>query len=178
MARSTRIPLLVDVVRVDDAAEIHALNADERIDRRFGRMGPLVNRVVEGRILNCMRIGNRLLWVHRKGVISARAGEPGLVPGSMGTPSFHVEGRGCEASLCSSSHGAGRAMSRGLARRRISVRALEKQMRHVWFDHRLARRLVDEAPGAYKDISAVMRAQAGLSRIVRKLRPVLSFKGC
>ncbi len=122
-------------------------------------------------------IGGRLLWVHRKGVISARQGEPGLVPGSMGTPSFHVEGRGCEGSLCSSSHGAGRAMSRGLARRRISVRALEKQMAHVWFDHRMAPRLIDEAPSAYKDISAVMRAQSRLTRIVRKLMPVLSFKG-
>lgn len=123
------------------------------------------------------RIGDRPLWVHRKGVISAREGEPGLVPGSMGTPSFHVEGRGCEGSLYSSSHGAGRAMSRGLARRRISVRALEKQMEHVWFDQRMAPRLVDEAPSAYKDISAVMRAQNRLTRIVRKLTPVLSFKG-
>ncbi len=122
-------------------------------------------------------IGDRRLWVHRKGVISARSEEPGLVPGSMGTSSYHVEGRGCEASLCSSSHGAGRVMSRGLARRRISVRALEKQMKHVWFDQRLARRLVDEAPSAYKDITAVMRAQSSLTRIVRKLTPVLSFKG-
>jgi tRNA-splicing ligase RtcB len=122
-------------------------------------------------------IAGRPLWVHRKGVISARSGEPGLVPGSMGTASYHVEGRGCEASLCSSSHGAGRTMSRGLARRRISVRSLEKQMKNVWFDHRLARRLVDEAPSAYKDITAVMRAQSGLTRILRKLTPVLSFKG-
>ena len=122
-------------------------------------------------------VGGRLLWVHRKGVISARSGEPGLVPGSMGTASYHVEGRGCEASLYSSSHGAGRAMSRGLARRRISVRALEKQMKHVWFDQRLARQLVDEAPSAYKDISLVMRAQSRLTCIVRKLTPLLSFKG-
>jgi tRNA-splicing ligase RtcB len=122
-------------------------------------------------------IGGRTLWVHRKGVISARSGEPGLVPGSMGAPSFHVEGRGCEKSLCSSSHGAGRAMSRSQARQRISVKALERQMGEVWFDHRRAFRLVDEAPGAYKDISAVMRAQRGLTRIRRKLRPLLSFKG-
>jgi len=122
-------------------------------------------------------IGGRWLWVHRKGVISARAGEPGLVPGSMGTASYHVEGRGCEAALCSSSHGAGRAMSRGLARRRISVKTLEKEMTHVWFDRRRARLLVDEAPSAYKDITAVMRAQSSLTRIVRKLTPVLSFKG-
>jgi tRNA-splicing ligase RtcB len=122
-------------------------------------------------------IAGRPLWVHRKGVISARRGEAGLVPGSMGTPSFHVEGRGCEGSLYSSSHGAGRIMSRSAARQRISVRALEKQMEHVWYDHRMAPRLVDEAPSVYKDISAVMRAQSGLTRIVRELRPVLSFKG-
>lgn len=122
-------------------------------------------------------IGGRRLWIHRKGVISARAGEPGLVPGSMGTTSYHVEGRGCQASLCSSSHGAGRAMSRSLARRRISVKTLEKEMAHVWFDQRRARLLVDEAPSAYKDITAVMRAQRGLTRIVRRLMPVFSFKG-
>jgi tRNA-splicing ligase RtcB len=122
-------------------------------------------------------IGGRELWIHRKGVISALQGEPGLVPGSMGAPSFHVEGRGCETSLCSSSHGAGRAMSRGEARRRISVKALERQMGEVWFDHRRAARLVDEAPGAYKNVSAVMRAQRDLTRIRRKLRPLLSFKG-
>lgn len=122
-------------------------------------------------------IGERQLWIHRKGVISARAGEPGLVPGSMGTASYHVEGRGCEASLCSSSHGAGRAMSRHLARQRISVGALEKQLQGVWFDQRLAPRLVDEAPSAYKDITSVMRVQGRLTRIVRKLTPLLSFKG-
>ena len=122
-------------------------------------------------------VDGRRLWVHRKGVISARDGEPGLVPGSMGTASFHVEGRGAAGSLFSSSHGAGRVMSRGLARRQISVRALEKQMAHVWYDHRQAKRLVDEAPAAYKDITAVMRAQRDLTRIVRKLTPVLSFKG-
>ncbi len=122
-------------------------------------------------------IGGRPLWIHRKGVISARSGEPGLVPGSMGAPSFHVEGRGCETSLSSSSHGAGRAMSRSQARQRISVKALERQMGEVWFDHRRAARLVDEAPGAYKDISVVMRAQRGLTRIRRKLHPLLSFKG-
>jgi tRNA-splicing ligase RtcB len=95
----------------------------------------------------------------------------------MGTASFHVEGRGCEDSLLSSSHGAGRALSRSAARRSISVKVFEAQMKGVWFDHRMARRLVDEAPGAYKDISAVMRAQSRLTRIVRKLRPILSFKG-
>jgi tRNA-splicing ligase RtcB len=117
------------------------------------------------------------LWVHRKGAISARAGEAGIVPGSMGTPTFHVEGRGCERALCSSSHGAGRAMTRSQARRRIGVGELRRQLRGVWYDARRADALRDEAPGAYKDIGRVMRAQSELTRIVRRLRPVLSYKG-
>ncbi|MBI1853664.1 MAG: RtcB family protein [Planctomycetes bacterium] len=116
------------------------------------------------------------LWVHRKGTISADAGEPGIIPGSMGTATFLVEGRGDVDSLRSSSHGAGRAMSRTDARRRISLRDLERQMKGVWFDRRLASRLRDEAPSAYKDIGGVMRAQRDLTRIVTRLRPVLSYK--
>ena len=116
-------------------------------------------------------------WVHRKGAISAREGEEGIIPGSMGTPSFHVRGRGVEEALCSSSHGAGRVSSRTEARQSLSVSDLKEQMRGVWFDHRLAPRLRDEAPSAYKDIGAVMRAQRELTRVVRKLTPVLSYKG-
>jgi tRNA-splicing ligase RtcB (3'-phosphate/5'-hydroxy nucleic acid ligase) len=117
------------------------------------------------------------LWVHRKGAISARRGELGIIPGSMGSPSYHVEGRGHAAALCSSSHGAGRRMSRGEARRKISRRTLEAEMKSVWFDHRHAEQLRDEAPSAYKDIGAVMRAQRELTRIVRRLHPLLSYKG-
>ena len=117
------------------------------------------------------------LWVHRKGAISARAGEPGIVPGSMGTESFHVEGRGVGASLASTLHGAGRTMSRTDARRRISVRTFEREVEGVWYDHRLAARLRDESPSAYKDIRGVMRAQQELTRVLRRLRPVLSYKG-
>lgn len=116
------------------------------------------------------------LWVHRKGAISAAEGEPGVIPGSMGTTSYHVLGRGCAASLCSSSHGAGRCMPRGEARRKIAAQELLAQLRGVWFDHRAADALRDEAPAAYKDIGAVMRAQRELTRVVRRLRPVLSFK--
>lgn len=116
------------------------------------------------------------LWVHRKGAISAADGEPGVIPGSMGAPSHHVVGRGCSAALCSSSHGAGRHFGRGEARRRISRAALVDQMRGVWFDLRAADALRDEAPAAYKDIGAVMRAQRDLTRVVRTLRPVLCFK--
>jgi len=119
----------------------------------------------------------RSLWVHRKGAISAGQGEPGIIPGSMASPSYHVTGRGNPASLCSSSHGAGRVMSRTEARRRVSTRVLLDQMRGVWFDEQIANRLRDEAPEAYKKIGAVMRAQRDLTRIVRRLRPLLAYKG-
>jgi len=117
------------------------------------------------------------LWVHRKGAMSARAGEAGLLPGSMGTESYHVKGRGCEDSLCSSAHGAGRLMSRDEARRALKPREVEHQLRGVWFDHRLLSALREEAPRAYKDIRAVARAQRDLTRIVRRMRPVLCYKG-
>lgn len=121
--------------------------------------------------------GSAMLWVHRKGALSAAAGEMGVIPGSMGAPSYHVMGRGLAESLRSSSHGAGRGFSRGEAGRRISVRQLEREMRGVWFDHRRAHALRDEAPSAYKDIHAVMRAQRELTKIVRQVRPLLSYKG-
>lgn len=123
------------------------------------------------------RHGGRDLWVHRKGAMPAGQGEGGVLPGSMGTLSFHVEGRGAEESLCSSAHGAGRALSRGEARARVTERALQRQMEGVWFDYRLAARLRDEAPAAYKDIRAVLRAQHDLVKVVRTLRPVLNYKG-
>jgi tRNA-splicing ligase RtcB (3'-phosphate/5'-hydroxy nucleic acid ligase) len=116
-------------------------------------------------------------WVHRKGALSAASDEPGVIPGSMGSASFHVVGRGEESALCSSSHGAGREFSRGEASKKINVRRLEREMQGVWFDHRHAAQLRDEAPSAYKDIHAVMRAQRELTRIERQLRPLLSYKG-
>lgn len=117
------------------------------------------------------------LWVHRKGACSARDGEPGIVPGSMGTATYHVVGRGCAAALQSSSHGAGRCLPRGQARRRISRRQLERDLDGVCFDRRLTGRIADEAPGAYKDIDKVMRAQRELVRIERRLVPLLVHKG-
>lgn len=119
----------------------------------------------------------RELWVHRKGALSAASDEAGVIPGSMGTASFHVVGRGCTEALGSSSHGAGRALSRTEASRAIGARQLERELRGVWFDNRQTQRLRDEAPSAYKDIHAVMRAQRDLTCITRELRPLLSYKG-
>ncbi len=116
------------------------------------------------------------LWVHRKGALPAQSEEAGIIPGSMGTISFHVTGRGCQESLCSSSHGAGRAMSRTEAIKSIASKQLLREMDGVWFDHRQLNRLRDEAPSAYKDINHVMRAQRQLTKIARELRPVLNYK--
>jgi tRNA-splicing ligase RtcB len=117
------------------------------------------------------------VWVHRKGAIPAAAGELGIIPGSMGSSSFHVEGRGHEPALGSSSHGAGRALSRTEARKTISRRDVIRQLEGVLFDHRRAEQLRDEAPSAYKDIRAVMRAQHDLTRVIRRLQPALNYKG-
>jgi tRNA-splicing ligase RtcB len=118
-----------------------------------------------------------LLWVHRKGAQSASADEPGIVPGSMGSASFHTFGRGCQDALMSCSHGAGRKLSRSEARQGVSEKAFTRQVGKLWFDHRRTPKLRDEAPAAYKDIRAVMQAQRELLCIERQLQPLLSYKG-
>ena len=118
----------------------------------------------------------RSLWVHRKGANAAAMDQPGLIPGSMGTQSFHVMGRGHAQSLNSSSHGAGRRLSRGQAMRRIPPARLDSAMRGICYPRQNRHRLCAEAPAAYRDIRRVMRAQNDLVRIVRQLRPVLNYK--
>ena len=95
----------------------------------------------------------------------------------MGSSSFHVEGRGHDAALCSSAHGAGRAISRTAARATVTNREFRRQMQGVWYDYRLSDKLRDEAPAAYKDLKAVLRAQRDLVKVTRVLRPVLNYKG-
>jgi tRNA-splicing ligase RtcB len=164
--------------------------ADENRRRILAEVTPIISDILGAHPRDDTRVAcqhnfvcrechdGRELWVHRKGAISAHAGELGIIPGSMGSASFIVEGRGEPRSLCSSSHGAGRALRRGEAQRTISIKQLRRELRGVYFDERLADRLRDEAPGAYKDIGAVMRAQRELTRIVHRLRPLLAFKGC
>ena len=95
----------------------------------------------------------------------------------MGSLSFHVEGRGCAEALCSSAHGAGRVLSRTAARRQVTERSLRQQMEGIWYDSRKTDGLRDEAPSAYKDIRAVLRAQKDMVKVTRTLRPVLNYKG-
>jgi len=95
----------------------------------------------------------------------------------MGARTFIVRGRGNELSYTSCSHGAGRRMSRGQARKQITEEALRRQMAgRVWLDDQ-AGRLLDEGPDAYKDIEQVMRDQADLVEIVHELRGILNYKG-
>jgi tRNA-splicing ligase RtcB len=115
------------------------------------------------------------LLVTRKGAVSARAGEAGIIPGSMGGRSFIVRGRGNPASYESCSHGAGRRMSRGEARRVFSLDDHARATAGV--ECRKDAGVRDETPGAYKDIDAVMAAQSDLVEVVTALRQVVTVKG-
>ncbi len=115
------------------------------------------------------------LWVTRKGAVRAGIGELGIIPGSMGTGSFIVEGLGNEESFCSCSHGAGRVMSRGQAKKLISLDDHVAAMRGI--EARIDEGVLDESPAAYKDIGAVMAAQTDLVAIRHRLRQVVNVKG-
>ncbi len=115
------------------------------------------------------------LFITRKGAISAREGELGIVPGSMGAKSYIVRGLGNAQSYCSCSHGAGRRMSRSAAKRRYSRFDLEAQTAGI--ECRKDGGVVDELPAAYKDIDAVMDNQRDLVEVVHTLRQVLCVKG-
>jgi len=115
------------------------------------------------------------VWVTRKGAVRAGAGELGIIPGSMGTGSFIVEGLGNEESFCSCSHGAGRVMSRGQAKKLISLADHVEAMRGI--EARVDEGVLDESPAAYKDIGAVMAAQTDLVAIRHRLRQVINVKG-
>lgn len=115
------------------------------------------------------------LFVTRKGAISARAGEYGIIPGSMGTSSYIVRGLGNADSLTSASHGAGRRMSRGKAKKMYTRRDLEEQTDGV-----ICRKdadVLDEIPGAYKDIDTVMANQTDLVEVVTRLKQFICIKG-
>ncbi|MGI9478843.1 MAG: RtcB family protein, partial [Hyphomicrobiaceae bacterium] len=115
------------------------------------------------------------VWVTRKGAVRARAGDLGIIPGSMGTGSFIVRGRGNADSFCSCSHGAGRAMSRTEARQRITLK--DHRAATEGIECRKDRAIIDESPAAYKDISSVIAAQQDLIEVVHTLRQVVNVKG-
>lgn len=115
------------------------------------------------------------VWVTRKGAVRAREGDLGIIPGSMGARSFIVRGKGNPDSFCSCSHGAGRVMSRTEAKRRFTV--ADHAAATVGVECRKDEGVIDETPKAYKDIDAVMAAQADLVEVVHTLRQVVCVKG-
>jgi RNA-splicing ligase RtcB len=117
------------------------------------------------------------LWITRKGAIKAGVDDLGVIPGSMGTRSYIVRGRGNAASWTSCSHGAGRRHSRTKAKKLFTSADLAAAMEgKVWLSARAAA-LVDEIPSAYKDIDQVMADQADLVEVLHTLRQVLNYKG-
>ena len=119
--------------------------------------------------------GGQSLLVTRKGAVSAREGELGIIPGSMGTRSYIVHGKGNADSFHSCSHGAGRVMSRTQARQSITLKQHRAATAHV--ECRKDAAVIDESPAAYKSIDAVMAAQRDLVGIVHTLRQVVCVKG-
>lgn len=115
------------------------------------------------------------VWITRKGATRARLGEWGIIPGSMGTGSYIVRGLGNADSFTSCAHGAGRVLSRTHARQSISLEEHIAATRGV--DCCKTPRVLDESPAAYKDLSAVMKAQSSLVEPVYRLRPLLNVKG-
>ena len=115
------------------------------------------------------------VFVTRKGAVRARLGDLGIIPGSMGAKSFIVRGKGEPESFMSCSHGAGRTMSRGEAKRRFSI--ADHAAATAGVECRKDASVLDETPGAYKSIEAVMAAQASLVDIVHTLKQVVCVKG-
>lgn len=115
------------------------------------------------------------VWVTRKGAVSAREAQKGIIPGSMGTRSYIVAGKGNRDALCSCSHGAGRRMSREAARRTFTL--ADHRSATVGVECRKDKDVIDETPGAYKDIDAVMAAQTDLVDVVHTLKQVMCVKG-
>ncbi|MCV2488725.1 RtcB family protein [Geodermatophilus sp. YIM 151500] len=143
-------------MRVDATPELERINAHHNFTRRETHDG------VE-------------LWVSRKGAIQARRGQDGLIPGSMGTASYVVTGKGEPLSLESSPHGAGRAFSRSRARRTFTRAQLEEAMTGIEWRHSDV--FLDEIPAAYKPVDVVMRDAEDLVEVRHTLRQLVNVKG-
>lgn len=169
------------------AQQFALLNREEMMDRVASDLGHFLGvggreGVQELERINCHhnyttreRHFGREVWVSRKGAIAADEGRPGLIPGSMGTASYVVTGRGDRLSLNSSPHGAGREFSRTAARKRFTHEQLREAM--VGIEYRDTDAFLDEIPAAYKDIDRVMADAADLVEVRHTLRQVVNVKG-
>jgi tRNA-splicing ligase RtcB len=164
------------------------LNREEMMDRVADQTGRFLGghglgvEVQRLQVVNCHHNyterethHGREVWLSRKGAISARAGQWGLIPGSMGTASYVVVGKGNEASLMSSPHGAGRNFSRSAARKRFTRADLDRRMAGIAWGRSDA--FLDEHPEAYKAIDVVMRDADDLVEIRHTLRQIVNVKG-
>ena len=118
---------------------------------------------------------NKDVWLTRKGAVDAHPGVRSMIPGSMGTSSYVVEGKGCAAALHSAPHGAGRRMSRNEAKKKFTAEDLADRMKGI--EYRPGEEWVDEIPDAYKPISQIMFDAAPLVTVLHELRQVLNVKG-
>lgn len=159
------------------------LNREEMMDRVIRQVGEWVGTpVVEAERINCHhnftkreKHFGKEVWVSRKGAIEATEGKLGLIPGSMGTASYIVEGKGYPPSLNSSPHGAGREYSRSAARKAFTHEQLREAM--VGIEFRDSADFVDEIPQAYKPIDRVMADADDLVRVRAVLRQIVNVKG-
>lgn len=159
------------------------LNRAEMMDRFAHVFGQWIGEaVVEVERINCHhnyteqeRLSNEDVWVTRKGAINAHEGVKGVIPGSMGTRSYVVTGKGNKSGLYSAPHGAGRLFSRNEARKRFTPEDLAKRMEGIEYRH--GWEWVDEIPDAYKDIDIVMADAADLVEVTHTLRQILNVKG-
>jgi tRNA-splicing ligase RtcB len=166
------------------AQEYARANRDQMMDNAMREVFAFVGFGRETQRINCHHNftqrevhSERELWITRKGAIKADTGDLGVIPGSMGTRSYIVRGKGNPQSWMSCSHGAGRRHSRTKAKKLFTAADLDVQMRgKVWLSHR-ADALLDEIPSAYKDIDAVMADQADLVEVLHTLHQVLNYKG-
>ncbi|UAL30856.1 RtcB family protein [Nocardioides rotundus] len=160
------------------------LNREEMMDRVARQFAEWVGTAEVERTeeINCHHIYTepehhygKDVWLSRKGAINAEAGRPGLIPGSMGTASYVVVGKGDPASLNSAPHGAGRSFSRTRARKTFTVEDLRAAMTGI--EYRDTDAFIDEIPAAYKDIDQVMADAADLVEVRHVLRQVVNVKG-
>lgn len=159
------------------------LNREEMMDRVIKDFEHFIGSTVEEQErINCHHnftqrehhMG-RDVWLSRKGAIQADAGRPGLIPGSMGTASYVVEGKGYAPSFNSSPHGAGRIYARTAAKKRFTLADMDKAM--VGIEYNRSEAFLDEIPGAYKDIDVVMEDASDLVEIKHTLHQIVNVKG-
>ncbi|HJQ57785.1 MAG TPA: RtcB family protein [Vineibacter sp.] len=172
------------VAAVSWAQDFARLNRDLMMQATLRAIGTALGREVSGDAVavNCHHNYvakenhfGRNAWLTRKGAVRARAGDLGIIPGSMGARSYIVRGKGNPESFHSCSHGAGRAMSRGEAKRTFTLE--DHVAATAGVECRKDEDVIDETPGAYKPIDAVMAAQADLVEVVHELRQVVCVKG-